>query len=49
MYYELLIKHTVSQRALDCGPSLVGLNQVYGTRTDHMSGDNLTGQGGVNG
>ncbi len=26
----LLIVHTVPQRALDCGPGLGGLNQVYG-------------------
>ncbi len=30
MYYCLLKKHTVPQRALDCGPGLGGLNQFYG-------------------
>ncbi len=28
-FIHSFIKHTVSQRTLDCGPGLGGLNQVY--------------------
>ncbi len=33
MYVQLTIDkiHTAPQKALDCGPGLGGLNQVYGT------------------